>query len=108
MQARGREEPVEAWTAVEALAPPGRRPRRAKAPLIGRDAELGLLRHTLTTAVTRSRAHVVVLLGDAGIGKSRLAEEISTIAVDEHWATLLEGRCVPYGEANRLFTEIRR
>ncbi len=59
-----------------------------------------MLRHTLTTAVTRNRAHVVVLLGEAGIGKSRLAEEMATIAVDEHCATLLEGRCVPYGEAN--------
>jgi len=100
VQARGREEPVEAWVALAALAPPGRRPRRAKGPLIGRDSELGLLRHTLTTAVTRGRAHVVVLLGEAGIGKSRLAAEIASIAVDEHYATLLEGRCVPYGEAN--------
>src|SRR5207245_11226852 len=57
LQARGREEPVEAWRAIEALAPPGFRPRRSKTPLIGRDAELGLLRHTLTTAVTRNRAH---------------------------------------------------
>jgi class 3 adenylate cyclase/tetratricopeptide (TPR) repeat protein len=100
VQARGREEPVEAWTAIAALVPPGRRARRSKAQLIGRDAELGLLRHTLTTAVTRGRAHVVVLLGEAGIGKSRLAEEMAAIAVDEHSATLLEGRCVPYGEAN--------
>jgi class 3 adenylate cyclase/tetratricopeptide (TPR) repeat protein len=100
VQAKGREEPVEAWTAIAALAPPGRRPRRAKAPLIGRDAELGMLRHALTTSVTRNRAHVALLLGEAGIGKSRLAEEIAAIAVDEHCATLLEGRCVPYGEAN--------
>jgi class 3 adenylate cyclase/tetratricopeptide (TPR) repeat protein len=100
VETRGREERVEAWTAIQALAPPGRRPRRAKAPLIGRDAELGMLRHTLTTAITRKRAHVVVLLGEAGIGKSRLAEEMAAIAVDEHCATLLEGRCVPYGEAN--------
>jgi class 3 adenylate cyclase/tetratricopeptide (TPR) repeat protein len=97
---RGREETVEAWNATHALAPPGRRPRRTKAPLIGRDAEIGLLRSTLATAVTRNRAHVVLLLGDAGIGKSRLAEEISCTAVEEHGATLLEGRCLPYGEAN--------
>ncbi|MBA3654371.1 MAG: tetratricopeptide repeat protein [Actinobacteria bacterium] len=100
VQARGREEPVDAWTAIHALAPPGRRPRRAKAPLIGRESELGLLRHTLTTAVTRQRAHVVVLLGEAGIGKSRLAEEMCNMASDDHRATVLEGRCVPYGEAN--------
>jgi len=100
VQAKGREEAVPAWVALEAMAPPGSRPRRAKAPLIGRDDEMGMLRHTLSTAVTRSRAHVVLLLGEAGIGKSRLAEEMATIAVDDHGATLLEGRCVPYGEAN--------
>ena len=38
MQARGREGQLDAWAAIQALAPPGRRPRRAKAPLIGRDA----------------------------------------------------------------------
>ena len=97
---RGREEPVEAWVAHEAVALPGHRPRRTRTPLVGRDAEMGLLSHALAAAVTHSRAHLVLLVGEAGMGKSRLADEVVCTAHDEHAALVLEGRCVPYGEAN--------
>ncbi|MBV8958088.1 MAG: tetratricopeptide repeat protein [Actinobacteria bacterium] len=97
---KGREEPVEAWVAIEALAPPGRRPRRSPTPLVGRDHELGLLSHSLATATARRRPQLVLLLGEAGIGKSRLAEEAASMAACDYDASVLEGRCVPYGEAN--------
>ncbi|HET6810936.1 MAG TPA: adenylate/guanylate cyclase domain-containing protein [Acidimicrobiales bacterium] len=100
LRARGREEPVEAWEALECLAPPGHRPTRTNSPLIGRDNELALLRHGLASSITRSRASLVVLVGDAGIGKSRLTEELAAWSCAEHDALVLEGRCVPYGEAN--------
>jgi class 3 adenylate cyclase/tetratricopeptide (TPR) repeat protein len=99
-QARGREEPIAAWRAVAAPSPPGYRPSRAPTPLFGRAEELGLLRQALSTAVARRRAHLVLLLGEAGIGKSRLATELATAAAEGHDALVLEGRCVPYGEAN--------
>lgn len=100
VQARGREGPITAWRAEAALAPPGYRPRRAPTPLVGRGEELGLLRQALSAAVTRRRAHLVLLLGEAGIGKSRLAAELANEADAAHGALVLEGRCVPYGEAN--------
>jgi class 3 adenylate cyclase/tetratricopeptide (TPR) repeat protein len=100
VRARGREEPVPAWLAVEAVAPPGHRPRRVRTPLIGRDAELGLLRHAFAVAADRRRAHLVVLSGEAGTGKTRLAEELAMIARAERHAIVLEGRCLPYGESN--------
>ena len=46
------------------------------------------------------RAHLVLLLGEAGVGKSRLAEELAAKARSDYCANVLEGRCVPYGEAN--------
>lgn len=98
--ARGREEPVPVWEAVESLTPPGQRPRRANAPLTGRDEEVGLFRSTLATAFGRRRPSLGVILGEAGVGKTRLVEELSDWARAEHGALVIEGRCVPYGEAN--------
>jgi class 3 adenylate cyclase/tetratricopeptide (TPR) repeat protein len=100
LQAKGREEPVEAWRAVVPLAPPGHRPRRSGTPLVGRDQELGVLCNSLDLALARRRAHMALLLGEAGVGKSRLAQELADVAADKQGALVLEGRCLPYGEAN--------
>jgi class 3 adenylate cyclase/tetratricopeptide (TPR) repeat protein len=100
LETRGREELVEAWLALEALAPPGYRPRRSRAPLVGRDQELTLVTGALATCIARKRAHLILLLGEAGVGKSRLAEELARTARREHGATVVGGRCVPYGDAN--------
>jgi class 3 adenylate cyclase/tetratricopeptide (TPR) repeat protein len=100
VDARGREEPVEAWIAVEPLLPPGYRRRKLQTPFVGRDAEMGVLRHAVDACVSRQRAHMLLLLGEAGVGKSRLAEEVAEAAKCDHGAVVFEGRCVPYGEAN--------
>ncbi|MEZ5136833.1 MAG: adenylate/guanylate cyclase domain-containing protein [Acidimicrobiales bacterium] len=100
LQAKGRDEPVAAHVAVEPLLPPGYRRRRRASAFIGRDAELGLLVHAAELTAARSRAELVVLTGEAGVGKSRLAEEVAGRARRHLDARVLEGRCVPYGEAN--------
>jgi class 3 adenylate cyclase/tetratricopeptide (TPR) repeat protein len=100
VQVKGRGEAVDAWQAVGTAAPPGHRPRRATTPLVGRDEELGVLCNGLSLALTRQRAHLALLLGEAGIGKTRLSEELATVAAEKHGARVLEGRCLPYGEAN--------
>lgn len=94
---KGREEAVPAWSAVEAIAPPGQRRRRTRTPLIGRDPEMALLRSIVDSAVVRSRAHLVMLSGDAGVGKSRLAGELASYATQTYGARVLGGQCVPYG-----------
>lgn len=98
--AKGKQLPVEAWIALSAIVPPGHRPRRTGAALVGRETELSLLTSVTATAIDRCRAALLVIHGEAGMGKSRLAEEAAAFASCEADALVLEGRCVPYGEAN--------
>lgn len=95
---KGREESVDAWCAIEALARPGLSRRRLRAPLVGRDAESTLLRGIVDAALAREHAQLILLTGDAGVGKSRLAEEVACHAETERGAIVLKGQCVPYGE----------
>ncbi len=103
LQARGREELVSRWRALAPLVMPGRRQSQRRSALVGRDHELALLRSLLSTSLARSRPSVAVMLGEPGVGKTRLAEEVAELAMSEHSALVLEGRCVPYGEANVWF-----
>lgn len=100
LDVRGRSEPVVAYAALEALVPPGHRPRRARTPLVGRAREMEILCAALSMGFERRRPQTVLIAGEAGIGKSRLAEELTEAAARDHGAVVLEGRCVPYGEAN--------
>ena len=55
----------------------------SRAPLIGRDAELGRLREAFATG-RAGRARVVVVRGEAGIGKTRLVHEMLAEAAGAH------------------------
>jgi class 3 adenylate cyclase/tetratricopeptide (TPR) repeat protein len=100
MAVKGRDEPVDVHAALRPILPPGHRTRRLRAPLVGRDAEMELLCAAVRATVEHDRAHLLLLYGEAGVGKSRLAEEVSAVARTGHDAAVFEGRCVPYGEAN--------
>jgi len=60
-------------------------------PFVGRAAELGLLREAWRT-VTSGTSRAVAVVGEAGIGKSRLCERFVRFAVLQG-ARILEGRC---------------
>ena len=97
---RGREATVDVWVATEALMPPGYRPRRIT-PLVGRDTELAVIRNLVDLSIEHRRGQLIVLLGEAGVGKTRLANEIAPMVLGtDPTAAVLNGRCVPYGEAN--------
>ena len=100
LAAKGREDPVDTWRALAPTSAPGYRVRRDDTPLVGRDHELGLLRHATVTSIANERALMVLLVGDVGMGKSRLADEVSAWAASSHGTVVREGRCLPYGEAN--------
>ena len=70
--------------------------RRLDSRMVGRERELQLV-HSFFERARASRApHLVVILGPAGIGKSRLTQEIITDLKAD--ALVLRGRCLPYGE----------
>jgi AAA ATPase domain len=60
--------------------------------LIGRTQEVDALRHAIDEA-EQSRGRTVLLLGEAGAGKSRLTQEMITDALARGW-TILSGRAV--------------
>src|SRR4030095_1499093 len=70
--------------------------RHLDAPMVGRSVELGLLDTALPTAVAARACHLALVLGPAGVGKSRLLQEF--LATVEGQGTVLRGRCVEYGE----------
>jgi class 3 adenylate cyclase/tetratricopeptide (TPR) repeat protein len=96
---RGREEPVETWVADATLRPPGVRTRRSTR-FVGRRDELGVLVGTAALAMEHRRAQLAVVVGEPGMGKTRLAQELAGTVAERWEAQVLEGRCVPYGEAN--------
>ncbi|MEZ5138576.1 MAG: adenylate/guanylate cyclase domain-containing protein [Acidimicrobiales bacterium] len=100
LAARGRDEQVDTWAAVMPTLPPGYRARRVDVPLVGRAHELDLLTTAVDTSFRHDRALLALLVGDVGMGKSRLADEVAHAAELDHEAVVREGRCVPYGEAN--------
>ena len=100
LDVKGREELVVAWRAITATLPPGRKRRARRAPLVGRDPEMGTLAHAADLAIQRSRAQFVLILGDAGVGKSRVASELASVVQHDHAARIVRAQCAPYGESN--------
>ena len=95
LELRGKAERVPAYRLVGV----GRREaitRRVDLAVIGRDAELGHLLDAFGRALESSHCEVVTVLGQAGIGKSRLIEEFVGHLGDR--ALVLRGRCLSYGE----------
>jgi class 3 adenylate cyclase len=70
--------------------------RRHDTPLVGRRRELHLLSEAFDRANEETACHLFTLLGNAGVGKSRLVHEFVSQVRDR--AQVLRARCLPYGE----------
>jgi DNA-binding CsgD family transcriptional regulator/tetratricopeptide (TPR) repeat protein len=70
---------------------------RTAAPLVGRSVELATLKSSLRAAC-EGRSSVVVLGGDAGVGKTRLLTELIVLASDLSMQNVV-GHCVDLGDA---------
>ena len=98
---KGKSDPVVAYRAVRVsgmLGASGGADVR-KPPFVDREREMRLLKDTLAAVESENRGHLVSIVGEGGIGKSRLAEEfqnyIDGLADDIYWH---EGRSPSYGE----------
>lgn len=100
LTARGREQTEHVWVARQTLRPPGPRREVVHSPLVGRDTELATLVNSAKGSIQHSRAEMVVLIGEAGVGKTRLAHEVADVLACEEDVVVFEGRCLPYGEVN--------
>jgi class 3 adenylate cyclase/tetratricopeptide (TPR) repeat protein len=99
---KGKAAPVKVFEVVERKAAPasGRGLEGLSSPLVGRDRELATLEAALAE-LTAGRGQIVSLLGEAGIGKTRLVEEGRRAQAQLKW---LEGRALSYGQALSFWT----
>ena len=100
VSAKGKQEPVPAWVALEARSTYGVDiPQAQRAPLIGRERELDVLVDALSRVRAERSPQLVTLVGVPGIGKSRLVYELSQVIENEAELTSWrQGRSLPYGE----------
>jgi class 3 adenylate cyclase/tetratricopeptide (TPR) repeat protein len=100
-QLKGKVRPVRLWEATRVLSGPGgvQRIDGLEAPMIGRDAELRMVKELFHSTVERRVPRLVVISGPAGVGKSRLGWELAKY-VDGLSNTVLwhRGRCPSYGD----------
>jgi class 3 adenylate cyclase/tetratricopeptide (TPR) repeat protein len=96
VRAKGKADAVPAYRLLEVVTGADARARRFDAPMIGREAELSAIVEAFERTVAARTCRVVTLLGEAGVGKSRLALEAIGALGDR--ALILRGRCLPYGE----------
>ena len=94
-QLKGKQTPVAAYrlVGVASIAEPL---PRLDAPLVGRQDILAQLEWALERTVTEKSCRLISILGAPGIGKSRLVHEFIVRLAEQ--ATVLRGRCLPYGE----------
>jgi class 3 adenylate cyclase len=96
---KNRAQPVAAWELAAARAPVSRleaRAARGLSPFVGRGDALGTLERAWAAA-RRGRGQAVFVVGDAGIGKSRLLHEFREhLGPEAHW---VQADCVSFGHS---------
>jgi len=97
--AKGFDRPIAVFQPVKLREKP--EPKRGIAglssPMVGRDRELAALMDDVRE-LEQGRGGVTFVVGEAGLGKSRLLSELKdSVAAQGIAISLLEGRCLPYG-----------
>jgi hypothetical protein len=93
---KGKSQPVPAYRLISVHGDDGN-VRRHDTQLVGRDKELKALKRAWEEVVDEREARMVTVVGDAGVGKTRLVREIMDRLASEG-ARIISGRCLPYGD----------
>ena len=99
--AKGKADPVPAWRALATLTRSGIDAHIGDlTPLVGREAELSYLSAIFDKAMAQSSPQFALVVGEPGIGKSRLVRELSAlIDARPQMTTWRQGYCPPFGES---------
>ncbi len=98
---KGKSAPITLHTALRVLANRRGEGRYAgvEPPFVGRERELRLVKDLFQATAVDGRAHLVLVSGAAGLGKTRLSWEfekyVDGLAADVFWH---RGRCLSYGD----------
>ena len=93
LELKGKAEPVPAYRLL-GLAQADEAAQRSAVPLVGRERELRLLLREHMLAAAEGHCRLATVLGDAGVGKSRLLAALNDSLAG---CLLLRGRCLAYG-----------
>ena len=100
LEVKGKTEPLAAFRLVQVTAGVLGVARRLDSPMVGRERELARLSQAFEAAIADRSCQLFTILGTPGVGKSRLTEEFLGSLGE---ATILRGRCLPYGEGITFF-----
>ena len=97
--AKGKADPIAVWRALEARSRVGEPETATATPFVGREHERALLLETFLRVERESTTQLITIVGEPGVGKSRLVTELRATLDDRaEIVTWRHGRCPPYGE----------
>ncbi|HUZ82694.1 MAG TPA: adenylate/guanylate cyclase domain-containing protein, partial [Gaiellaceae bacterium] len=94
LELKGKAQPVQAYRLVSTYDGKSVE-RRHETQLVGRRLELSALRDEFVATVREHSCRLVTVVAQAGVGKSRLIEELARLTGPQ--ACVVRGRCLPYG-----------
>jgi class 3 adenylate cyclase len=95
IRVKGKSVPLPTWRLIGVQDAPSGARAAPDSPLVGRASELNVLEAAFERAIEERSCRLVTIAGTAGIGKSRLADEL--LARVGSRAATATGRCLPYG-----------